>query len=81
MKTDRPEHLFEARAGGRFRLTPRNMDRADLTTDQVAASQRIALSIFTDMSNAGFSLRESLAAIYVSGLDHACSVLTEPPTA
>ncbi len=29
------------------------------------------------MSNAGFSLRESLSAGYVSGLAHAVSVLTD----
>jgi hypothetical protein len=53
------------------------MDRFEATADQVEAIQRISLSIFTDMSNNGFSLREALAAIYVSGLSHAISVITK----
>jgi len=72
-----PAHLLPSKVGGRFRMTPRDMDRADITGDQAEAAQRIGLSIFTDMSNNGFSLREALAAIYISGLSHAVSVMTE----
>jgi hypothetical protein len=69
--------LHEAIPGGRFRLTPRAMTKAsDFTGEQVACLQRISLSIFTDMSNAGYTLRETLAAIYLSGIAHAVSVLT-----
>ncbi len=31
----------------------------------------IALAIFTDMTNSGATLQETLAAIYLSGLEHA----------
>ena len=74
-RPDQPRPLVAARQGGRFRLTPIGMDRSDISVEQNEAAQRIALSIFTDMSNNGFSLREALAAIYVSGLSHAVSVM------
>jgi hypothetical protein len=78
MKSDHPRPLEPGRPGGRHRMTPIAMDRIDwLTQDQVEAAQRIALSIFTDMSNANFSLREALAAVYFSGLSHAVSVITK----
>jgi len=35
----------------------------------------VALSIFTDMTNAGCSLQETLSAIYLSGLEHARQIL------
>ena len=47
------------------------------TKEQNQACQEISLSIFTDMSNNGFSLRETLAAIYISGVSHAVSVLND----
>jgi hypothetical protein len=76
VRRDIPEPLHEAIPGGRFRLTPRDMTKAsDFTGEQVACLQRISLSIFTDMSNAGYTLRETLAAIYLSGIAHAVSVL------
>ena len=65
-----PAELTPARPHGRFRMTPRKMDRAPLTAEQVEVTQAIALSIFADMSNNGFSLREALAAVYLSGLNH-----------
>lgn len=74
---ERQEPLRPSQRGGRFRMTPRDMDRADVTVEQWEAAQRVSLSIFTDMSNNGFSLRETLASIYVSGLQHAVSVLSE----
>lgn len=78
MKAYLARPLRPVQQGGRFRLTPPDMTRADwMTSDQVEAAQRISLSIFTDMSNASFSLREALAAIYISGIAHACAVLTE----
>lgn len=69
--------LAPVQSGGRFRLTPIDMTRADwMTAEHVEAAQRISLSIFTDMSNASFSLREALSAVYVSGMAHACAILT-----
>lgn len=69
--------LLPSQTGGRFRLTPRDMDRTNITREQNEAAQRISLSIFTDMSNAAFSFREALAAIYLSGIQHAISVMNE----
>lgn len=67
--------LHEGKRGGRFRMTPSGMDRLDVTEEQAQAAQRIALSIYTDMSNNGFALREVLSAIYLSGVSHAISVI------
>jgi hypothetical protein len=58
-------------------MVPYNMDRCNVTADQNEAAQQIALSIFTDMSNASFSFREALAAIYLSGMQHAVSILQD----
>lgn len=78
MKILQPEPLRPRQVGGRHRMTPPNMSRVDfMTRDHVEAAQRISLSIFTDMSNAGFSLREALAAVYISGLAHTCAVMAE----
>jgi len=57
-------------------MTPHNMDRLEnITTEQVEVVQRVCLSIYTDMSNNGFSLREALAAVYLSGVSHAFETL------
>ena len=67
--------LLPQTRGGRFRMTPRNMDRAEGVTDEMfAVVQQVALSIFTDMQNNSFSLSETLAAVYLSGVSHALSV-------
>ena len=58
-------------------MVPIDVERADITKEQNQACQEISLSIFTDMSNNGFSLRETLAAIYISGVSHAVSVLND----
>lgn len=76
MRREHIEPLHEARPRGRFRMIPRDMNRdGDVTPEQFAAVQRIVLSIFTDMSNSGYSLRETLGAIYLTGAHHAASVL------
>lgn len=62
--------LQPVRPGGRHRLTPPSMTRVECTVEQLETVQRLALSIFTDMSNEGYSLRECLAAVYLSGLQH-----------
>lgn len=63
------------RAGIRDR--PRGMDKLDITPDQGTAGQRIAMSIFTDMVNAGQTFQQAIAAVYFSGLSHAVSILQE----
>ena len=56
-------------------MTPKNMDKVEgITDEQFKVVQSVALSIFTDMNNNSFSLRETLAAIYLSGVSHALSV-------
>lgn len=81
-KTGRlPTPLSELGLHARFRMTPMDMEKARMGADQVQAAQRVALSIFTDMSNNGFSLQESLAAVYVSGLEHGVSVMKGTPNA
>lgn len=67
--------LLPQTRGGRFRMTPQNMDKVEgITDEQFEVVQSVALSIFTDMNNNSFSLRETLAAIYLSGVSHALSV-------
>ncbi len=57
-------------------MLPRDMERDhNVTPEQFQAVQRIVLSIFTDMSNNGYSLRETLGAIYLTGAHHAVSVI------
>jgi len=55
----------------KFRMRARDMTELRMESDQRETCERIALGIFTDMSNAGASLQTTLAAIYVSGLQHA----------
>lgn len=56
------------------RPRPSNMERMGITSEQRQSFEGIALDIFTDMTNAGCSLQETLAAIYVSGLVHATEI-------
>lgn len=74
MKPTQPEPLRETKPGMAVRMPPRGMDRATATPEQIAAVQRIAIGVFTDMSNAGYSLRETLAAIYLTGAQNAIAV-------
>lgn len=54
------------------------MSKASAAPELVRAVQQMALDVFTDMSNAGFSLRETLAAIYLTGAENAIETLKEP---
>ena len=67
--------LTPAFPGMSLRRTPLGMDKVAMPADQVAVMQKIALEVFTDMSNSGFSLRDTVAAIYLTGAQHAISVL------
>lgn len=53
-------------AGG---IKPVNMSSAKCSTEELQTLERIALSIFTDCSNAGLSLQKTLAAILASGMN------------
>lgn len=68
---DRTEPLWAAHPGAtpvRSR-SPRGMTRAKVTPEQTQIIQTLALSVFTDMSNAGLALREVLAAVFMSGMN------------
>lgn len=50
---------------------PRNMARCSMSADQREFIEGQALSIFTDMVNAGCSLQQTLAAVFLSGMNAA----------
>ena len=56
----------------------RNMSYKAMTSDTRETLERIALEIFTDMTNAGNTLQATLAAIYLSGLAHAIELQEVP---
>jgi len=73
MKVLSPLHpsLLVKRTAYSDRPRPHGMDRMGVTSEQRQAVEGVALEIFTDMTNAGCSLQETLSAIYLSGLMHA----------
>lgn len=48
---------------------PNNMERTYLPHEMRAFIEEQALAIFTDMVNGGATLQQTLAAIYLSGVD------------
>lgn len=54
----------------RKRRFPRGLDRVAITDEQRVAIQSIALDVFATCANAGLSLQEILAAVYLTGLEH-----------
>jgi hypothetical protein len=58
--------------------TPLNMSVMTVSHEQSEAMQKIALGIFADCSNRGLAFSDALAAIYLSGLEHAFSALPSP---
>lgn len=61
----------------RGRITPNRMDRITIPDEMRTVMTRIALDIFTDMSNANGSFQDALLAIYLSGLQHAQALTNE----
>lgn len=57
---------------GKRRL-PRGLDRVTITDEQRVAIQSIALDVFATCANAGLSLQEILAAVYLTGLENGAS--------
>ena len=53
------------------RRKPRNMERTYLPNEARELIEREALSIFTDMTNAGCSLQATLTAVFLSGMNAA----------
>lgn len=64
-------------AGARILPRPQCMDSVRIPHEMRAALSKIALDIFTDMSNANRSLQDALLAIYLSGLAHGADLTRE----
>lgn len=64
-------------------IAPKGMASMRIDDESRMAIERLVLEIFTDMSNAGCSLQQTLTAIYLTGMDHAASMITttSPPAA
>jgi hypothetical protein len=60
---------------------PRGFDRVVITHEQREAIQRIALDVFSACANAGLSLQEILAAVYLTGLENGASASGDASTA
>lgn len=61
-----------ARSRG-FRPRPYGMSVIAMPHEARECIESIVLSIYTDMVNSGASLQETLAAVYLSGCEHAIS--------
>lgn len=53
---------------------PNGMERIAIPVGQVEALERVALEIFSDMSNAGHPFSKALGAIYLSGLENGAAL-------
>ena len=58
-------------------LNPRQMAVMKLPPEVRQAMEEMALEIFTDMTNAGASLQQTLTAIYLSGIEHTVQSIRE----
>lgn len=56
---------------------PKNMASIKMPPEVRQAMEEAALGIFTDMTNAGATLQQTLGAIYLSGIEHAISAMKE----
>lgn len=84
MRTDalRPMHrsVLQRQVSARgFRVRPIGMQTIAMTDEQRQCMESIALSIFTDMTNAGATFQQALASIYLSGLQHGACAPTDTP--
>lgn len=67
---------------GGLRRQPNNMERFSMPPEMKEGLVNVALSIFTNVSNAGHPFQDALLAIYLSGLHHGASLnnaKTPPP--
>jgi hypothetical protein len=64
-------------AGARILPRPQCMDSIRIPYETRAALSKVALNIFTDMTNSNRSFRDALLAIYLSGLAHGCDIAKE----
>jgi hypothetical protein len=75
-----PAHLSPLHISRRLALRhikPRGMACISLPADHRECIERIALSIYTDMVNAGATLQETLAAVYLSGSENAVQAMKD----
>ena len=75
MNALRPIHQSVMRSRVR---QPRNMARCFMPADQREFIEAQALLIFTDMTNAGCSLQQTLAAVFLSGMNAAVHAMERP---
>lgn len=76
MKAMAPLH-WSLRKQGRH-IAPAQMSRIEVTPEQAEAVDSLALSIFTAMTNSGATFQQSLAALYLTGMEHAREVMKTP---
>lgn len=74
ISTLHPVHHSVIRRG---RISPNRMDRVAIPDEMRETLTRIALDIFTDMSNANGSFQDAVLAIYLSGLQHGQAITEE----
>ena len=53
-----------------LRVKPKDMERLVLTKEQNETLHRVSMEIFCDCTNVGVPFQESIAAVYLSGLQH-----------
>lgn len=63
--------------GLRTKRAPTGYGVHDLPEDQVRVVQEQALGVFADMTNAGFTFQEALAAVMFTGIHYALSLKKE----
>lgn len=59
------------------KLAPRNMTKMEIPSDVRQHIEDTALSIFADMTNSGATFQQTLAAIYLSGVENTVAALKE----
>jgi hypothetical protein len=71
----RPEHTSRLQ----FRPDPRPKDMESMKMDPEVRQgiEKIALHIFTDMTNSGASLQQTLTAIYLSGVQNTIAAIKD----
>ena len=72
----RPLH-WSKRQQGRP-ISPAGLTHIEVSQEQVEALESVALDVFTDMTNSGATLQASLAAVYMTGIQHALTMRKEP---
>jgi len=53
------------------------MDKVKIGWEPKQAMTKVALSIFTDVTNLGYSFQDAVLAIYLSGLQHGAALRSE----